>query len=91
MFKITRMITDLIECINKAFAIQVFLTVLLLMLFGIVMIFAFAHADNVLDLPIYRSFVLLLYMHIILFEASFYGSSIHKEVCLNYFKNCKSV
>lgn len=78
--KITSYIRKLIESINVAFGIQVFCTIFVLLLFGIIMAYSFISTSGISIFPTVRLIIILIYVHIILVEISYYGSATHNEV-----------
>jgi len=78
--KITSSILNLIELINVAFGVQVFCTIFILLLFGIIMTYAFKSTAEITIFPTIRLVTILIYIHYVLLEISYYGAAIHDEV-----------
>lgn len=78
--KITSSILNLIELINAAFGAQIFSTIFVLLLFGIIMAYAFKSTTGITIFPTTRLVTILIYVHYVLLEISHYGAAIHNEV-----------
>jgi hypothetical protein len=78
--KIINVIIDLIKSMNRAFGLQVFGTILSLLIFGIIMAFSFLSTGDIKMFPIFRTICVLIYIHYVAFEISYYGHSTHQEV-----------
>ncbi|XP_070491762.1 uncharacterized protein [Chironomus tepperi] len=78
--KITSFILKLIESINTAFGIQVFVTIFVLLLFGIIMAYSFISTSGVSIFPVVRLVTILVYLHYVFLEVSYYGSATYNEL-----------
>jgi len=78
--RITSFILKLIESINSSFGIQVFCTIFVLLLFGIIMAYSFISTSGVSIFPTFRLVTIMVYLHFVLLEISCYGSATHDEV-----------
>lgn len=81
--KNTNLILNLIESVNAAFGIQVFCIIFVLLLYGIIMVYAFKSTAGITLFPTGQLTNILCYVHFFLLEISYYGSTTHNEV--NYF------
>ena len=80
--KITNFIHKLIESINKALGVQMFCTVFILLLFGILTAYSFISTSSKSIFPTSRLVTILIYLHLVLVEISYYGSATYNEVCM---------
>ena len=66
---------------NEAFGFQVFCTIQLLLMFGVINTFTFAPViDGQYLFSITQIIEMQLYIHLVLFEISYYGYSTYQEV-----------
>lgn len=84
--QITNSILNLIESINTAFGVQVFCTVFVLLLYGIIMVYAFKSTTGIKFFPTGQLINILCYVHFVIFEISYCGSRTYNEVRLLKFQ-----
>lgn len=82
LLKITSQIYDLIKLVNKAFGIQIFCMIIVLLLFGIAMVYAFTSGSYIETAAYIRMILVLNYVHFAIIEISYYGHETFQEVCL---------
>ncbi|KAL7030142.1 hypothetical protein ACKWTF_006545 [Chironomus riparius] len=78
--KITSIILQIIKLVNKAFGIQLFCIVLVLLLFGVITVFSFITSADIEAFPMIRIILVLFYVHFVLYEIAYYGHSTYHEI-----------
>ena len=79
ILKISSTILQVVKLVSKSFGIQLFCIVLVLLLFGVITVFAFINTANLEAFPMIRIVMVLFYIHFILYEIAYYGhSTFHK-------------
>jgi len=80
ILKITSTILQVVKLVSKAFGVQLFCIVLILLLFGVITVFAFINTADLEAFPMIRIVMVLFYVHFVLYEIAYYGNSTYQEV-----------